>query len=91
MFRQPTARYVAYPPRFWYFLQDALLTQGLPYGPQAREHLAQSYPDLFGRSSATLRGYDKWLVRTSRPDSSEAFAAYMEQRYNRWVAVAPAA
>jgi hypothetical protein len=76
------------PPTFWYFLQDALLLLGLPYGPQARERLASEHPDLFGRSFATLRGYERWVERNGGNDTLEAFAQYMDGRYKRWVGVA---
>ena len=77
--------YASRPPTFWHFLQDALVVLGLPYGPQAREHLARSFPDLFGHSRSTLRGYERWLARTGSYDSLDRFARFMDQRYRRWI------
>jgi hypothetical protein len=76
------------PPEFWFFLQDALLVLGLPYGPQARERIARAHPDLFGHSESTLRGYDRWLARAQVDDACESFAQYMDERYKRWIAEA---
>jgi hypothetical protein len=42
-------------------------------------------PDLFGRSSVTLCGYHRWLVRNSMVDTVERFAEFMETRYQRWL------
>jgi hypothetical protein len=82
----PLGGYRARPPTFRHFLGDALLSLGLPYGPQARERLAQAYPGLFGRAyHLTLRGYVRWLGLRAEPDSLEAFAQYMEARYRRWL------
>ncbi len=77
--------YASRPPSFWHFLHDALVLLGLPYGPQARERLAQAHPDLFGRSCSTLRGYERWLARSGTIDSLEAFSRFMDQRYRRWI------
>ena len=80
------AVHLSWPPSFQYFLQDCLLVLGLPYGPQAREALARSYPGLFGHGyELTLRGYRRWLVRQGLTDSGEAFTRYMDGRYQRWV------
>ncbi|MDQ6670061.1 MAG: hypothetical protein M3069_04835 [Chloroflexota bacterium] len=76
------------PPGFRFFLQDALVALGLPYGPQARESIAQAYPQLFGRSASTLRGYERWLTRSRADDTCESFAMFMDERYRRWVAKA---
>ena len=73
------------PISFRFLLSDALVLLGLPYGPQARQQLAQALPDLFGRSAATLSGYPRWLARNSRSDSIDNFADYMETRYQRWI------
>jgi hypothetical protein len=83
---RPLSRYASRPPTFWHFVQDALVALGLPYGPQVRERLAGAHPDLFGHSSSTLRGYERWLARTGGNDSLEAFARFMDERYRRWVA-----
>jgi hypothetical protein len=80
--------YASRPPTFWHFLEDALLVLGLPYGPQAREHLARTFPELFGHSGSTLRGYQRWLARTGRADTREGFARFMDQRYRRWIGLA---
>ena len=78
--------YRARPPTFIHFLNDTLLVLGLPYGPQARERLAEAYPALFGRAyGLTLRGYERWLIQQNTPDGLEAFARYMDGRYRRWV------
>ena len=81
----PLALYSSRPPSFWYFLQDSLVVLGLPYGPQAREQLAAAHPELFGRSRSTLRGYERWIVRTEGGDTCEAFAQFMDERYRRWI------
>ena len=82
--------YASRPPSFWHFVHDALLLLGLPYGPQAREQLARAHPDLFGRSSSTLRGYERWLARSGTSDTLEAFASFMDTRYRRWIGATPA-
>jgi len=74
------------PATFRYLLQDALVTLGLPYGPQVREELARALPELFGRSRVTLRGYQRWLARNAAADTLERFAEFMEVRYQRWLA-----
>jgi hypothetical protein len=84
----PISLYASRPPSFRFFLQDSLVVFGMPYGPQARERMAQAHPELFGHSSSTLRGYERWLARTSSPDTSESFAQFMDERYKRWVGVA---
>lgn len=81
----PVLLYASRPPTFLRFLSDGLVVLGLPYGPQARERLARAYPDLFGRSGATLRGYERWLLRTARRDTLETFAHFMDERYRRWL------
>jgi hypothetical protein len=79
--------YASRPPSFRHFVLDSLLAAGLPYGPQARQRLAQAYPDLFGHAyPSTLRGYERWLARRGARDSLEAFSAFMEGRYRRWAA-----
>jgi hypothetical protein len=88
MAHAPTLMYASRPPTFWHFLEDALILLGLPYGPQARERLAQAHPDLFGHSAATLRGYERWRLRGGLSDTREAFANFMDARYRRWVASA---
>jgi hypothetical protein len=85
--KSPVALHTSRPPTFWYFLQDALLLLGLPYGPQARERLASEHPDLFGRSLSTLRGYERWVARNGGSDTLEAFARFMDERYKRWVSM----
>jgi hypothetical protein len=63
-----------------------LLVLALPYGPQARELMARSYPRLFGNSyELTLRGYEQWLARVNQLDSLDAFTEYMDPRYRRWI------
>ena len=86
--KTPLSRHTSPPPTFWYFLQDALLMLGLPYGPQARERLASEHPELFGRSYSTLRGYERWVARNGGSDTLEAFARFMDKRYKRWVGMA---
>jgi hypothetical protein len=81
----PITLYASRPPSFRYFLQDALLVLGLPYGPQARERIAQAHPELFGHSHSTLRGYERWLARGNFGDTVESFAHYMGERYKRWL------
>jgi hypothetical protein len=81
----PITLYASRPESFWFFLQDALVALGLPYGPQARDHIARAHPDLFGHSGSTLRGYERWLARTSAGDTCESFASFMDERYRRWV------
>lgn len=76
--------YATPPDRFQYLVQDALVALGLPYGPQIRERLAHALPDLFGRSNATLAGYQRWLTRNAKRDTLEVFAEFMEARYQRW-------
>lgn len=73
------------PISFRFLVSDALLLLGLPYGPQAREQLAQALPALFGRSGATLSGYRRWLARNARQDTLDNFADFMEARYQRWL------
>jgi hypothetical protein len=80
--------YSSRPPSFRHFVHDALILLGLPYGPQARERLAQAHPDLFGRSYSTLRGYERWLAHSDTSDTLEAFAHFMDRRYRRWIGVA---
>ena len=82
------ALYSSRPPSFRYFLQDFLVVLAIPYGPQARERLSRAYPDLFGQSDSTLRGYARWLVRTGSGDTLEAFAQFMDERYKRWIGLA---
>ena len=84
----PMALYSSRPPTFRYFLQDFLIVLGIPYGPQARERLARAYPDLFGQSDSTLRGYGRWLARSDGIDTPEAFAEFMDDRYKRWISLA---
>jgi hypothetical protein len=81
----PVTLYTSRPPSFRFFLQDALLVLGLPYGPQARERIARANPDLFGLSNSTLRGYERWLARTNFEDTCETFAEFMGERYRRWL------
>jgi hypothetical protein len=81
----PLSLYSSRPPSFRHFVHDALVLLGLPYGPQARERLAQAHPDLFGRSSSTLRGYERWLAHSGTSDTLEAFAHFMDRRYRRWI------
>ena len=77
------------PPTFGHFLEDWLLVAGLPYGPQAREAMAQTFPALFGRAYRhTVRGYERWLARAGLEDSCETFTRFMDQRYRRWVTTA---
>jgi hypothetical protein len=80
--------YSSRPPSFWHFVDDALVLLGLPYGPQAREQLARAHPDLFGQSSSTLRGYERWLAHSGTSDTLEAFAHFMDRRYRRWIGLA---
>jgi hypothetical protein len=82
---RPT-RYQSFPPSFRLFVHDSLLAMGLPYGPQAREQMALTYPDLFGYSRSTLRGYERWLGRTASSDTVDAFTRFMDTRYRRWLA-----
>lgn len=82
--------YASRPPSFRFFLQDSLIALGLPYGPQAREQVANAHPDLFGRSKSTLRGYEHWLTRANVPDTSDSFAQFMDERYRRWLGEAAA-
>jgi hypothetical protein len=84
----PITLYSSRPPSFWFFLQDSLLVLGLSYGPQARERIARAHPELFGQSNSTLRGYERWLARSSVGDTCESFARFMDERYKRWVGVA---
>jgi hypothetical protein len=84
----PISLHPARPPSFWFFLQDSLLVLGLPYSPQARERIARAHPELFGHSNSTLRGYERWLARSSLGDTCESFTRYMEGRYKRWLAAA---
>jgi hypothetical protein len=59
---------------------------GLPYAEPARAAFAQAHPVLFGNAyTVALRGYDRWLARTSTPDSVESFANYLSDRFGRWV------
>jgi len=81
----PLTLHASRPPSFRFFLQDALHVLGLPYGPQARERIARRHPELFGHSNSTLRGYARWLARADIPDTSDAFAQFMEERYQRWL------
>jgi hypothetical protein len=74
------------PATFEYLLRDALVVLGLPYGPQAREKLALALPTLFGRSNATLNGYERWRDREARLDTPASFAQYMDGRFKRWFA-----
>ncbi|GAC1318346.1 MAG: hypothetical protein NVSMB2_13070 [Chloroflexota bacterium] len=76
--------YASRPPSFRYFLEDALIALGLPYGPQARARLAAAVPELFGRSSATLIGYERRLEVSKRLDTLEEFSTFMAPRYRRW-------
>jgi hypothetical protein len=76
--------YASRPPTFRYFLEDALVALGLPYGPQARARLAAALPELFGRSSAALIGYERRLEVSQRPDTLDEFSAFMAPRYRRW-------
>ena len=73
------------PEMFRYLLRDALVLMGLPYGPQARQQLAHTLPDLFGRSNVTLSGYEHWLARNAKLDTVGTFAEFMEPRYQRWL------
>ena len=74
------------PARFRSALLDALVVFGLPYGPQSRERLAHVLPEVFGRSGATLVGYQRWLATNGKFDTLDAFAEFMEPRYQRWLA-----
>jgi len=81
----PVTLFSSRPASFRFFLQDSLVALGLPYGPQARERIAQAYPELFGHSASTLRGYERWLARNHAGDTGESFASFMEGRYTRWL------
>lgn len=58
---------------------------GLPYGPQARARLADLIPELFGRSSSALIGYERRLQVGRKPDTQDEFCAFMAPRYQRWL------
>ena len=85
---QPSFLFASPPATFRFLVQDALVTLGLPYGPQLREELAHALPDLFGRSTVTLGGYQRWLARAAAVDTLERFAEFMETRYQRWLRAA---
>lgn len=87
-FLSPVTLFASSPPSFRFFLQDALFALGLPYGPQARERIARQHPELFGHSNSTLRGYERWLARGGVADTGDAFARFMEERYQRWLGAA---
>ena len=61
-----------------------LAARGLSYSADSREAFARANPAMCGHAyELTLRGYQRWLVRTSLKDEFDSFARYLSARFDR--------
>jgi hypothetical protein len=61
-----------------------MAARGLTYCTNSREAFARAHPALCGRAyEVTLRGYQRWLVRSSVQDELDNWATYLSARFDR--------